>query len=66
MREIKIRTKWIGLYIKCGFWFNGKLKVFINIFNIKRGEKECSICLSEKIEVLILPCKHYCMCFDCC
>lgn len=28
-------------------------------------EKQCVICLSQEKEVLVLPCKHVCVCKDC-
>jgi hypothetical protein len=27
--------------------------------------KECSVCLSEKIDTIILPCRHMCLCVNC-
>jgi len=33
---------------------------------ITREGKDCSICLSERIDTIILPCKHMCVCITCC
>ena len=29
------------------------------------GDKECIICLSDKRDTIILPCKHMCLCVTC-
>jgi hypothetical protein len=31
-----------------------------------RDGKDCSICLTDKINTVILPCKHMCVCNVCC
>ena len=31
----------------------------------KEGSGMCSICLTEKVEVIIHPCSHVCVCRDC-
>lgn len=36
-----------------------------NVFGLAK-EPDCVICLSEKATNLILPCKHNCVCKDCC
>jgi len=56
------------------FEINGKAFVInevygINNFAADSGESQeerlCSICMSEKVDTIILPCKHMCVCFDC-
>lgn len=32
---------------------------------IEDTEKECVICMSEKIDTIILPCRHFCLCVAC-
>ena len=29
-------------------------------------DKECAICLTEKIDTMIIACKHMCLCQNCC
>ena len=38
------------------------------MFNWNRvddNEKECIICLSDKRDTIILPCRHMCLCVNC-
>ena len=28
-------------------------------------DKECVICFSEKIDTIIMPCRHMCLCISC-
>jgi hypothetical protein len=39
--------------------------IIILLFN-STDEKECAICLTEKIDTMIIPCKHMCLCRGCC
>ena len=31
----------------------------------KREAKDCTVCLVNKINTVVLPCKHMCLCVDC-
>ena len=34
--------------------------------NVKQGgEKYCSVCLSNPSTIIIMPCRHFCICNDC-
>jgi hypothetical protein len=28
-------------------------------------DKECIVCMSEKIDTIIMPCRHMCICVEC-
>jgi hypothetical protein len=36
-----------------------------NQANIEDTEKDCVICMSEKIDTIILTCRHMCLCLSC-
>ena len=29
-------------------------------------DKECAICLTNRVDTIVLPCKHMCSCSSCC
>ena len=33
--------------------------------NFFREGKECTICFTNKVDTVVLPCKHMCLCSDC-
>lgn len=35
------------------------------IYGCNKDTKECCICYCERANVLVLPCKHMCMCYLC-
>lgn len=46
-------------------WIGGK-QIIKHIQKEKRRKRPwCSICLSEKVSTIILPCRHFCICMDC-
>lgn len=42
-----------------------KMKCKFKLYNF-REEKECAICLTERVDTMIIPCKHMCLCKACC
>ncbi|EGR33653.1 ring zinc finger protein, putative [Ichthyophthirius multifiliis] len=49
---------------------NNKAYIMNEIFGIgdqvEIEKEQCSICLSSNINTVILPCRHMCLCYDCC
>lgn len=38
--------------------------IIINILSIE-DINDCVICLSEKIDTVVMPCRHMCICLEC-
>lgn len=64
---LKFRTK--SYLIKNIYDINSRNQSGIELENLNEsmiaGDKLCSICFYNKINILMLPCRHYAICLDC-
>lgn len=47
---------------------NGIATVAEEVYGLgaSNDSSDCIICMSEKIDVIVLPCNHMCICYNCC
>jgi len=60
--------------LKQKFHFKGRTYELMNVYDVGlddsktdvvKEEKECAICLTNKIDTFVLPCNHLCLCSGC-
>jgi len=69
----KIGEKFEGKFLKQKLEVNNASYILDDIFGIANSglnadakqENDCPICLTNKIDTIVLPCKHMCLCSDC-
>jgi len=61
-------------FLKQKFHFKGRTYELLNVFDNaeesktqveNREDKECAVCLTNKIDTFVLPCNHLCLCSSC-
>lgn len=35
------------------------------LFGLEEGEVDCTVCLCEPKDIVLLPCRHVCICHQC-
>jgi len=59
-------TKWSMRFSKQNYLLLDDGAVFLDaVFGLEAGENSCCVCLTEPKEVLLLPCRHLCVCTTC-
>jgi len=58
---------WQPVVVRQVFTSNGVANLLQDIFGMesKEGSSECVVCLTERKEVAIIPCRHVCLCVNC-
>jgi len=66
--------KYEGRFLKQKLQVNGTSYILDDIYGIADSDlsgktnvegKECTICFTNKVDTVVLPCKHMCLCLDC-
>jgi hypothetical protein len=58
---------WHTIVVRQVFTFNGVPNLLQDLFGIEsqEGSSECVVCLTDKKDVAIIPCRHVCLCANC-
>ena len=58
---------WSTVVVRQVFTLNGVENLLQDLFGMEtqEGSSECVVCLAEKKEVAIIPCRHVCLCTKC-